>query len=350
MAIATSPDVCNTFLTKSASIRFQIKSNFSRLTQRINTRRNDLLKKLEQYETRYKQLTEESEQAFNKLEDLKHNSKDILSMNLLNSFQTKIHGYIDTEIINLENEIRTMDVTFEWDDTVERLVSDLGLSDPRGICVDRNTSNIYITDRKDEKSSVYVYNTAGEPLLRIGEHDKEMDSPFGIAVHEDKIYVSQSSSHSILKYQYFQSSIPKKTSSLAEMKGFLKNPTFMSIDEYNSHVYVCDTGNKRIVRYTKFLKFHSEVCGKRDSIPVDVKISGNFIFILFIQYGLGYLVSNSFEISLFSKSEGNPFQKSILKRSFSEIQSFNFDIDMNENILVSHSSQKSFVCIIFVEI
>ena len=342
MATSSSPEVHSNFLTKSELIRTQIKSNFNRLTQRVNKRRNDLLKRLQEVETRYKQLAEESEQALNKLEDLKQNSKEILNMNLLNSFQNKVQNCIDDEITELGKEMHDMDVKFEWDETVERLLSDLGTlciqnvtrdyirnidyssklspvistdflesCHAQGVCVDRNTSSIYISNRMGVNSSVDVYDREGELLLRIGEQDKTMDSPYGIAVHNDKIYISQYTSSSILKYQYFQSTIPKKTSTLSDGRGELKNPTLLSIDESNSHVYVCDTGNKRIVRYSKYLKFHSYISGREELTPSDVKLSENYIYILFTRDWRD-LKSKSYQIGLYSKNEGYPLQKTVL--------------------------------------
>ena len=48
------------FLTKSADIRNQINSEFDNLIERVNTRRNELLTKLDDAVSRYQRLVRES--------------------------------------------------------------------------------------------------------------------------------------------------------------------------------------------------------------------------------------------------------------------------------------------------
>ena len=345
------------FLTKSADIRNQINSEFDHLIERVNTRRNELLTKLDDAVSRYQRLVRESEQAFLQLEQLKLQSRAILNLNLTKGFQNSIMYGVENEIQILKGEMSNLDLSFEWTDDFEEMILDLGtiivnldqfncvapkidyslmkstkMSKQMGynvyaqcVCVDPNTLYIYVTFRSP--CEVFVYNKNGDHLLKFGETSS---SPFGIAILGNKIYLSYSKSNSISKYRLRGTETPKLIKTPDISKTALNNPTLMSIDESDGHVYVCDTGNRRIVRYNKFLNYHSEICGKDNFTPLNVKITQTRI-ILFVKPAQTAEL-NTHPIRLYSKDK---YQ--FLKSVFIEPIGNYFDIDASGNFLISQN-------------
>ena len=109
----------------------------------------------------------------------------------------------------------------------------------------------------------------------------------------------------------------------------------MSIDESDCHVYVCDTGNRRVVRYNKFLNYHSEICGKDNFTPLNVKITQTRI-ILFVEPTQTSELA-ACPIRLYSKDKYQ-FLKSIYierKGAYIDPKVTYFDIDWSGNFLIS---------------
>ena len=350
------------FLVKSTNIRVQINSEFDNLIKRVNTRRNELLSKLDHVVSRYQRLVRESKQAFRQLEQLQLQSKKILNIDTVKGVQDKVRTVLENEAAEMKKVISDLNLSFEWTDDFEEMIPELGtlilgtlfsninefISDKPPLldmdyassvplisltngrymvtclCVDQNTSYIYASSG----SSVNVFNEFGHLLFNFGGH-YPIVTPSGIAIFEDKIYISCSSRQSIVKYRLCGEQTPKLIKTPDISKTELNNPTLMSIDESDGHVYVCDTGNRRVVRYNKFLNYHSEIRGKDKFTPLNVKITQTRI-ILFVR-PTAEVVTHP--IRLYSKEK---YQ--FLKSLFVEPHGRCFDIDTSGNLLVSLGS------------
>ena len=350
------------FLIKSTDIRKKINSEFDHLIERVNARRNELLSKLDDVVSRYHRLVRESEQAFIQLEQLKSHSRAILNLNLTQRFQNTVMYGVENEIADMKREMSNLDLSFEWTDDFEEMIVDLGtiivnfnqfdcgapkidyslMNSPKiskqlpyliftmfgsirtqCVCIDPNTLYIYVTYQSSNAVSVFDKN--GDYLLKFGD---TLSSPYGIAILGDKIYISSFTDYSITKYRLCGRKTPKLIKIPDISKTELNNPTLMSIDESDCHVYVCDTGNRRVVRYNKFLDYHSEICGKDNFTPLNVKITQTRI-ILFVEPAQT-AERASHPIRLYSKDE---YQ--FLKSLFIECRGTYFDIDTSGNFLVS---------------
>ena len=114
------------FLTKSTDIRKQMNSEFDHLIERVNSRRNELLSKLDDVVSSYRRLVRESEQAFIQLEQLKVQSRAILNLNLTQRFQNTVMYGVENEISDMKREMSNLDLSFEWTDDLEEMIVDLG--------------------------------------------------------------------------------------------------------------------------------------------------------------------------------------------------------------------------------
>ena len=349
------------FLIKSTDIRKQINSEFDHLIERVNARRNELLSKLDDVVSSYQRLVRESEQA---LEQLTVHSRAMLNLNLTQRFQNAVMYGVENEIADMKREMSNIDLSFEWTDDFKEMIVDLGtiivnfnqfdcgtpkidyslmntpkISKPiphhnvntvtRCICIDPNTLYIYVSHQSPP--GVFVFDKNGDYLLKFGE---TLSSPYGIAILGDKIYFSNFHHNSITKYRLCGTQTPKLIKTPDISKTELKNPTLMSIDESDCHVYVCDTENRRVVRYNKFLNYHSEICGKDNFTPLNVKITQTRIILFVKPAQTSELASHP--IRLYSKDKYQ-FLKSLFiecKGTYFDPKTY-FDIDTNGNFLVS---------------
>ena len=361
------------FLSKSEEAREHINLEFDRLIIQINTRRNELLLRLEEVVSRYYCLSKESEAAFVKLEELKQSSRDILNVNLLSDIQGRVLSGLDSEIEGMRKEMSDLDVSFEWNDDIEEIVPDLGTliinidrigwnnkplttvdyaskkspilekSFPSSdyafncVCIDNITSRVYVSFYStnylfhvysqhsgirvySKHSGIRVYSQEGDFMFEFGK--EVMQKPNGIAIHRDKMYVTQIDSKLILRFRIRNEGVPKRVITLNEYESQLQCAGRLSIDESNGHVYVCDSGNDKIVRFNKFLGYHSNISGKDIFSPLDLKITETRLIILAKE-------PNAYPIRFYSKESHKPLSCLSL-----EFVPKHFDIDIEENILI----------------
>ena len=108
------------FLSKSTDIRKQMNSEFDHLIERVNSRRNELLSKLDDVVSCYQRLMRESEQALENSQ-----SRAILNLNLTQRFKPVVYE-VDNEIGDKKREMSDFDSSFEWTDDFEEMIVDLG--------------------------------------------------------------------------------------------------------------------------------------------------------------------------------------------------------------------------------
>ena len=345
------------FLTKSTDIRKQINSEFDHLIERVNSRRDVLLSKLDDVVSSYQHLVKESEQA---LEQLKSQSREVINLNLTQKFQNTVMYEVENGIANLKREMSNLNLSFEWTDDFEEMIIDLGtivvdfsqfdcgspnidyslMNSPKltnkmpystikqCVCIDPNTLYIYVTYQSS--NSVSVFDENGDYLLKFGE---TLSSPYGIAILGDNMYISNFHHNSIAKYRLCGTQTPKLIMTSDISKTELNNPTLMSIDESDCHVYVCDTGNRRVVRYNKFLNYHSEICGKDNFTPLNVKITQTRIILFVKPTQISELATCP--IRLYSKDKYQFLKSVFIKRRRTYFaKGAHFDIDMSGNFLI----------------
>ena len=110
-----------------------------------------------------------------------------------------------------------------------------------GIAVDNNY--IYLTTREyyELTGDIKKYDIEGNLISNFGE----LKEPYDIAIYKDSIYVTDSMSHEILKFNKTTENLISTWGGLGSEEGKFNNPTGISIDK-NGNVYVLDTCNHRI--------------------------------------------------------------------------------------------------------
>ena len=154
--------------------------------------------------------------------------------------------------------------------------SDGELWSPRGIAIDSNTGKIYVAE---EISRVTIFN---ETLEFLGTFmHKDMHSPWGIVIHNDSMYMTDTRRHSVLHFKvtgYSLLLINEVGEYGYDIYHFYR-PRQLAVST-NGYVYVSDHLNHRIkvldgdLRYIRHISHHSM------TRPNDVKLTPDKVYVL----------------------------------------------------------------------
>ena len=163
----------------------------------------------------------------------------------------------------------------------------------------------------------------------VNEGKGKMERPLSMAICGDRILISQYIC--ILNYQLngkFISKIGKCGSGELEFKW----PFGLTIDESNGNIYVSDYCNNRIQILAEDFRFISEFGKDILKLPLDVKLSKEFIFVL-----------DEYNPCLHLFSYNRILQKSVISRGkgMQVIDPYYFFIDQTDNILISDRGSNS---------
>ena len=204
------------------------------------------------------------------------------------------------------------------------------LNNPLGVTVDNKTGNIYIADQ--DNNCVKVFDRIGKYLFRFGDNEDEgnMLFPRGVAICGDRVIISQGN-HCILHYQLngkFISGMGKQGKGELEFH----YPFGLTINESNGDIYICDYNNNRIQILNKDFSFKFQFGRDTLKLPLDVKLSKEYIFVL-----------DASNLCLHLFSYNHILQKSVISRGkgMQVIYPCFFCIDQTNNILISDRDSNS---------
>ena len=211
------------------------------------------------------------------------------------------------------------------------------LYNPQGVTVDNTTGMIYVADNGND--CVKVFDNTGKYLSRIGDNtgDGKMYYPHCLAIYENIILISQgyprNNSSSILNYQLngkFISRIGREGT--ADLQ--FRFPYGLTINQTNGDVFVCDSDNKRIQILSKDFKFISKFGEDSLSLPLDIKLSKDYIYVLDVSNPCVYLFDYD-----------HILQKRHITRGDGMLVSdpSSFFIDDSNNLLISDYGTNSFL-------
>ena len=163
------------------------------------------------------------------------------------------------------------------------------LYEPRGLASDEPNQLIYIADCVN--SRIQVVSFAGKYLKRFGQGI--LKSPWGIAVTEDNVFVTDYRLHALLQFG-------KKDYKLVRIagteggggEGQLNFPRGLCID-YNGDVYVADSSNNRVSVFSKELNLLKHLGTQQLKNPLDVKVTPNSVVVLDYSPNCIYFFSRS---------------------------------------------------------
>ena len=144
-----------------------------------------------------------------------------------------------------------------------------------GLALDEVNQLIYIADWYNKR--IQVVSFEGKFLKRFGQDI--LKQPWGIAVTEDNVFVTDSDLHALLQFSKKDCKLVRRTGTKGAGEGQLDRPRGLCSD-YNGDVYVADCGNDRVSVFSKQLQFLKCLGTQQLKTPFDVKVTPNSLVIL----------------------------------------------------------------------
>ena len=142
---------------------------------------------------------------------------------------------------------------------------------PWGVCIDSVSRNIYVGEQNSDR--IQVFDSEGIFLYFFGV--KEMNSPLGIAIFREKMFITQYDNNCLLTYDLngeYISRFDMGYGQLFHVRG-------IAVNECNEDIYVCDVTNNRIQIISDSIHLSHFAIGIVNS-PIDVQITNNNIVVL----------------------------------------------------------------------
>ena len=345
------------FLSHVERVRSEIHTKFIRAHELLQAREADLLAELQRLVDEYtgdelvlqiKELTVSKDAL--KIALTKNTNKEILDQSL---------GPINTLIKELEIKLRTAkdtykSVSLEWDVELEKKLSIAGeirlnamrkgirdykeIGDPvavfgkhseegslpgvfwypTAIAINPVNNYNYICDFWNNR--VQVFNKSFEFVFQFS---KKMNSPAGICIKQNKVYVTQNGSHCLNVYstegKYLDSVGVKGKKELE-----FDEPRGLDISTEKDRIYIAEQEIDRIQCLNLDLKFNSFI----DNIygAMDVKLTSNEIVVLSLRNPCVSMYTYSHQLirEMIPRGEGNPI-----------VTPFSFILDEAASILIT---------------
>ena len=144
---------------------------------------------------------------------------------------------------------------------------------PCGVAINEATNQIFVANYSNNR--IEIFAETGENLNQLGE----LHNPYGIAIHENSLFVSSFRSHTISKYSLTDFSLVKQIGREGSNNGEFKYPTQLTTDP-NGHVYIADSYNDRICVLDTDLHHMRNITHQSISKPYDLKLSNDRIYVL----------------------------------------------------------------------
>ena len=138
----------------------------------------------------------------------------------------------------------------------------------RGLALDEPNQLIYIADCGN--SRIQVASFTGKFLKRFGQG--LLDWPWGIAVTEDNIFVTDWNLHALFQFSKKDYKLVRRTGNEGRGEGQLSSPSGLCIN-YKGDVYVADRANDRVSVFSNNLKFLKHLGTQQLKYPCDVKVT-----------------------------------------------------------------------------
>ena len=293
-------------------IEARIHEKFNQLIVCLNRRREQLISEHRGRQEERRAATTSRIQTLQKLNDSTANLQTQMKDNLLHSMLERIVDKIETRMRQLEVVEREVEVLFECDtQQLEETISVLGqlvereivpipnysallqpqisvgkrgtslgeLDGPNGIAFDELTQLIYVSNGNpySNNGSIIVFSVTGEYINTFCKG--QVKCPEGIAINGDEVYVSDTSLHSILHFKLSGFQLITKVGKQGTGKGEFYYPRQLTVAP-NGSVFVADSSNNRVVMLTHKLKFQLSISHASMTVPYDVKLLDNKVFVL----------------------------------------------------------------------
>ena len=288
-------------------IATEIAAKFNRLIEQMIARRDALLTKLETMKEDF--VTKETTRlaAIAELERVIRQMREEISIKVNVNLETQekaIQVYLDEmerhqtptklphpffscpTLLHLHTQISEFGEVREWEldySLKKQPVLAVGkrgrandeLYYPKGLALDEPNQLIYIADCFN--SRIQVVSFAGKFLTRFGQGI--LKQPWGIAVTEDNVFVTDISLHALLQFGKKDYKLVRRTGTRGGGGGQLNYPRGLCID-YNGDVFVAESSNHRVSVFSKDLNFLKHLGTQQLKTPRDVKVTPNSVVVV----------------------------------------------------------------------
>ena len=341
-------------------IEARIHEKFNQLIVCLNRRREQLISEHRGRQEERRVATTSRIQTIQQLTDTRGHIQTEMKENLLHSMQKKMVEEIETRMRQIKVVEREVEVLFECDtQQLEKTISVLGqvverdppipnyptllqprmsvgkkgteLECPMGIAFDEITQQIYVANGSQSSSGISVFSVTGEYINIFCEG--ELAFPVGIAINGDCVYVSDSNLHSIFHFKLPGFKLVSKLGNKGTGDREFNLPQQLTVAP-NGSVFLADSYNDRVVVLTHELKFQHSISHASMTLPNDVKILDDKVFVLSDR--------DNPCLHVFSKS-GEKLRSLITrgKQSFNQVKrGYSFCFDKQHNILISDLSDQ----------
>lgn len=204
-------------------------------------------------------------------------------------------------------------------------------STPWGVTVDYKSEYIYVTEQRNNR--VHVFDSEGMLLYQFGMG--EMKSPIGIAISQERIFITQYDNSYLLVYNIDGVLICKTCLTVGEntLRAQLRG---IAVNQYNGDIYVCNIFQNKIHILSDVYRFKNHFGSGIAKNPVDLQIIENHIVVL-----------STIDPHLYTFDfDFNPIHNLIPDISYTHLKSPNgFFIDGNCNFIFSNFKKRNVVVI-----
>ena len=192
-----------------------------------------------------------------------------LSCPTLSQLETQIAEFGDLKVVNYSQKKEPVIAVGKSGK------ADNELDAARGLALDEPNQLIYIADYGNGRIQVVSFD--GNFLKRFGQGT--LESPWGIAVTEDNVFVIDFSLHALLQFRKKDYKLMRRTGTQGRREGELNYPRGLCIDN-NGDVNVADCNNRRVSVFSRDLKFLNCLGTEQLESPSDVKVTLDSVVVL----------------------------------------------------------------------
>lgn len=157
---------------------------------------------------------------------------------------------------------------------------------PYGIAGDKD-NNVYVADLYNGKIS--IFDSKGKFLRYFDDKMKVLKSPAGLRIYNDKLFVTDVQKGKLYIFNLNGNKI-MEIGSGANKKDLFKAPNAVAVDKKNNDIFVCDSGNQRVLAFDKNGKYIRTINGSKDGQGGSVFVNPRGIGV--DSRGILYVVNN----------------------------------------------------------
>lgn len=157
---------------------------------------------------------------------------------------------------------------------------------PYGIAGDKK-GEVYVADLYNGKIS--IFDSKGKFIKYFDDKEKLIKSPAGIRIFDEKLYVTDVQQNKVFVLNLSGKKL-QEISTGANKEDTFKAPNAIALDKKTDELFVCDSGNQRVLVYDKKGKYLRTINGSKDGKGSSVFVNPRGIGV--DSRGVLYVVNN----------------------------------------------------------